>query len=620
MLNFDPATTRRFPTPRRPSASVSRNLAAAPRHAASSGGGVAIEALEGRQLLSVVYVSSSAGRDGNDGSSALAPVRSLAKAKSLIGNGDQLLLRAGDTWSESLGYWGAFNSTISAYGGGPRPRIVTGSDGISLARGVSNVTIRGISLNGDSSSRTGALLIGGQRNITFDNVQIDGFRNNITAQAYYAPIDNLTVRDSVITDSAPVGGHSSGIYADGVRGITIERNVFDGNGGRSSPFNHGVYVTALSSNLVARDNIFSNSSSHGMQARSGGAITGNLFANNSIGLSVGLVNGDGTHVNGGVVATVTDNVFTGGGSLRDRGIGMELGNIKSGVVADNLFLNGGSNSPYGGAISFGIGSAKGSQVGINNLTVRDNVAYRWGQGMVFTYGFGSGGGGRTMRNLLVANNDFQEVRNKAVDNGGGSFSGQTWTGNRAWGGRGIGNNPGGISLTRVGYPDASRTLATYDGNFFAQARSQAGAKYAAAAVTNYLKGGFGQGGGYTPAPTPTPPAATQLAGLTLINADSNASMGALTTGRVIDLGTTPQVNVRANPLVNVRSVSFVVDGVLVKNESSAPYALAGDLGGTFLPWTPPVGTHALSVIPHSGPGGTGTAGPAIELTFAVIDG
>ena len=149
--NIDSATTRRLSTLRRPSATVRRNAAVMPRPAASGRAGAAIEALEDRQLLSAVYVSNSDGRDGNNGSSSLTPVKSLAKAKSLVGNSDQLLLKAGDTWSESLGNWGAFNSTISAYGSGPRPRIVTGGDGISLARGVSNVTIQSVSLNGNNS-------------------------------------------------------------------------------------------------------------------------------------------------------------------------------------------------------------------------------------------------------------------------------------------------------------------------------------------------------------------------------------------------------------------------------------------------------------------------------------
>src|SRR4051812_35679353 len=64
---------------------------------------VAAEALEDRQLLSTVYVSTSTGRDGNSGLSSGAAVRSLARAKSLVHSGDTLLLKAGDTWGESFG-------------------------------------------------------------------------------------------------------------------------------------------------------------------------------------------------------------------------------------------------------------------------------------------------------------------------------------------------------------------------------------------------------------------------------------------------------------------------------------------------------------------------------------
>lgn len=448
-----------------------------------------VEALEGRQLLSVVYVSSSSGRDTNTGRSEAAAVRSIAKAKSLLRNGDQLLLKRGDAWRESLGGWNWSSTTISAYGVGNRPQVLTTQNGIQFGRGVANVTVRGVSLVAPApTSSQGAILNGTQSNITFENVEIDGFRNNVTAQGFYGPIYNLTIRDSLITDSRPVGGHSAGLYADGVRGITLERNVFDGNGGQGSPFNHGAYVTALSTNLVARDNVFSNSSSHGMQARGGGVITGNAFLNNSIGLSVGLVNGGGTHVDGGVTATVTGNVFSGSGSLRDRGVGVELGNVKSGVVSDNLFLNGSAASPNA-AIVLAWGNAKGRQVGINNLQVTNNVVYKWGRGIQVAYGFG-GSGAQAMRNLLVANNDFQEIYTRAVEHKGG-YGGETWRGNRAWGKGGVGDvRGGGVANVRVAYPDASRSVQKYDAGFVHGSRAKLGAKYTAAGLVAYLKGGF----------------------------------------------------------------------------------------------------------------------------------
>ena len=85
----------------------------------------ALEPLEARHLLSVttddqgwtvfgrsadtriVYVSNSAGNDANDGLSESAPVKTIAKAKTLLRNGapDWMLLKRGDTWSENLTGW-----------------------------------------------------------------------------------------------------------------------------------------------------------------------------------------------------------------------------------------------------------------------------------------------------------------------------------------------------------------------------------------------------------------------------------------------------------------------------------------------------------------------------------
>ena len=83
------------------------------------------EPLEDRQLLSVslnpsgwsvalpsagdrvVYASNSTGSNANSGLSPSAPVKSLARAESLLRNntGDEMLLKCNDSWTESLGVW-----------------------------------------------------------------------------------------------------------------------------------------------------------------------------------------------------------------------------------------------------------------------------------------------------------------------------------------------------------------------------------------------------------------------------------------------------------------------------------------------------------------------------------
>src|SRR5690349_9659591 len=83
-----------------------------------------------------IYVSSSTGSDSNSGLSPNSPVKTIAKGLSLLQNGsdDQLLLKAGDTFHESVnwptglsGMSASHPIVFSSYGTGPRPVIDSGS-------------------------------------------------------------------------------------------------------------------------------------------------------------------------------------------------------------------------------------------------------------------------------------------------------------------------------------------------------------------------------------------------------------------------------------------------------------------------------------------------------------
>src|SRR4051812_24053122 len=100
------------------------------------------ESLDRRILLSgsttasrIVYVSSSSGSDSNSGLSSSSPVKSFAKAKSLIRDGkpDQMLLKAGDVFTSGIGPWktsgpsASQKQVIGSYGSGARPLIKSGT-------------------------------------------------------------------------------------------------------------------------------------------------------------------------------------------------------------------------------------------------------------------------------------------------------------------------------------------------------------------------------------------------------------------------------------------------------------------------------------------------------------
>ena len=119
-----------------------------------------------------------------------------------------------------------------------------------------------------------------------------------------------------------------------------------------------------------------------------------------------------------------------------------------------------------------------------------------------------------------------------------------------------------------------------------------------------------------PAP-PTAPAAGGVTGLTLINAATNAPIGTFTSGAVLDTSGGRTYSVRADVSSTVGSVKFLLDGQQVRIESAAPLSVSGDANGDYPAWNVPAGGHTLTVVPYSGTGATGTAGPAYSVNFTV---
>ncbi|HYF61441.1 MAG TPA: right-handed parallel beta-helix repeat-containing protein, partial [Herpetosiphonaceae bacterium] len=134
-------------------------------------------------------------------------------------------------------------------------------------------------------------------------------------------------------------------------------------------------------------------------------------------------------------------------------------------------------------------------------------------------------------------------------------------------------------------------------------------------------------------PPPTLPAtavvvakAPQVVSLTLYNADTDQPISgfnplpANAMLRFSSLGTRNlSVVAKTNPST-VGSTSFRLDGVLLRVENNAPFAILGDTNGTdYNAWTPSLGTHTLQVVAYSGANQTGTASPAYSLTFTVTE-
>jgi hypothetical protein len=515
---------------------------------AVAGRSAMVETLESRQLMSVstnvagftvvtpsadsriVYVSSS-GSDNNSGLTSAAPVKTFAKASTLMRSDmpDQLLLRRGDIFTQTFGYWKKGGRSedqpmvIGAYGTGARPEIRTGTGtGIYLgnvsARVVDNISILGInwrasgrdtSIGGSlsSSSSDGIAVVSATHHLLIEDCTFEKYQVGISFVPVYGSSQGTVVRRCNITESYSTGGRPAhGIFADGVTGLTLEQNVLDHNGwleGISSakPItqSHNVYITGTSSGLVARENVFSNASSHGIQARSGGIIENNLFLNNPIGLSFGVVNGSGVTTKGGVSGRVEGNVFMGARDIsgQGRGVCIESGNIKAGggtVFRDNVMSTYTSGQLWAIQIGYGQGVTQYDGVGVNDLTIENNIVYKWYKGFFTQYGLSPAASGyQHLGNVTLRNNDFVEITKTVYINSQDVHIDSPVEQLRT------------AMVSSSGWSDPDRSVASYMasiggtrsvGDFLQKALSRGtgywDARYTALPAINYIRDGFGK--------------------------------------------------------------------------------------------------------------------------------
>ncbi len=350
----------------------------------------------------VVYVSSSQGNDENAGTSALAPVHTIAEGMRRLRDGfpDHLRLKRGDVWHEEFGFWGMSGRSaaepivVESYGAGTaRPRVI--ADNEPALRGLNDevnyFAFTGMHLQIENRDEglapTGIRWLAPTSHLLFEDLLIEGFSTNVVVQGYFGTIDNFQIRRCTIIDSFDTETLSQGMYCENVDGILIEECLFDYNGWHEGQygqtvFNHNIYIHAECSGLVARGNIISRSSSHGLQARPGGVVENNVFVRCPVSCSFGYVLGGSDPTLGGVGGQVRNNVFLEGNDIADkpRGIGLQVGNIaadKGAQIENNYFVRNDSVQPYGAAIEL----QGGNGLGINQTLVQDNVCFGYNAGL-----------------------------------------------------------------------------------------------------------------------------------------------------------------------------------------------------------------------------------------------
>jgi hypothetical protein len=281
-------------------------------------------------------------------------------------------------------------------------------------------------------------------------------------------------------------------------------------------FCHNLYLANGNTGVVVRGNIIANASSHGMQLRSGGTATNNLFVQNAIALSVG----GGTEPEpSGVTALVLGNVILDGKDIdaaNPRGWGVWFGNIAQGeasgnVVAHNVL----GRHAYGLTLA---GDEQGAH-GIHDLRISGNVFYDWGGGILVE------GDASQLSGIVVEGNDLQEPRlDLLLDvNDPAGIAGLSWSNNRCQGRPVPGDawmrigwdrrsraqwpppfNNFTTAASAAAFPEPQRDVPSYChslgrdaalATFLEQARAQSKSRwlpeFTAAAVNHYVREGFG---------------------------------------------------------------------------------------------------------------------------------
>jgi hypothetical protein len=518
----------------------------------------------------IIYVSSSAGSDANNGLSPTAPVQTIARGVSLLrdGSADWMLLKCGDTWNTGLGIWRKSGRSdqeplfIGSYGTGARPLLETGtSSGLwacaSSSPEVDHLVVEGLHFyaNGRDpnspdyagpSDTIGIDILTKTEGFTLEDCQIEDYAININLQSYFGPITNASIRRNIIDNAYATTTHSQGLYAFSVTNLLIEGNTFDHNGyntdvpgGQPTYYNHDCYISRSNTGVVIRDNIFARAAAYGLQDRPGGIVEDNLFIDDPIGMSFGLVNG-ASSTPGGVTGVVNGNVFVGGGDLVGQpfGQGIVIGNTAPGyptVISNNIFADGLPKALAAISLAYGQGITNAQDaVGINDLNIQSNIIYDWYRGIFVEGGMTPGAVGlQALNDVSISGNDLQDVPGPAVQTQDPVDSAAVQFSDNAYGDGSTSMLVGSSSVTlarwmaqdeksaaqaALPFIDPARTLSLYDASsggagsnadFLAHAADQSQQSwqepYTAEAVIAYFQGGFDNAASPRDWAAPTPP-------------------------------------------------------------------------------------------------------------------
>ena len=369
----------------------------------------------------------------------------------------------------------------------------------------------------------------------------------LNIQGYDMPIlDKVQIRRNTISDIYTNGGHAQGAYLKQVTNVLIEDNTFDHNCWIVDPkvapnsyngpnvFNHHIYMEGSFSGVVIRGNLFLRDSSMSLKIvnytpqanlSSDLVVENNLFFEGEVGISASY-GGPAGGISSGSSSTgftIQNNVFLqinrDNPTQRGLGWGIEIVSLANSVISNNIFSD----------FSFTDGSYAVALTGYNDadissgLTVEGNLAYRiHDQGLIVAPRAG-------WSNIKVTNNTIQDPDlGAAMVSQKGPFTSVSYSGNTysasnpsnfaliapTIGGTSVPvtydqwvsqSGETGSQVETITYPDPGRNLDTYVttminsawtlSDFYVAIRAQSRLnwhpEYMAAAINDYIRGGFG---------------------------------------------------------------------------------------------------------------------------------
>lgn len=335
----------------------------------------------------IFYVSSSSGSDSNDGLSPEKPKKSLEVLHKGLKDGfpHWVLLKRGDYWNSNnynprAGRSETEPAVISSYGDAsdPKPRI---NGRLLLWRG--NVIVNDVELYRDDSVES-VFSIMGQPNVGVENC-------SFYKTAIICYVSNFQLLNSCFYGNYNnKGGHAQNIFVTNGKNIVIENNVFDHggwddviSGAQPTIYNHNVYIQFGCKDVIFRNNISARPSSHGLQMRSGGVVSNNLFLMCPLGVLFG--GGYPTPEDEGIHGIVENNTVMyvahigrpqTTGSIRGTGIEFNnLSRVNHTFCMNNIVAHYGPASPNS-SNAFGIladNKSENNYKGINHLTIANNI-------------------------------------------------------------------------------------------------------------------------------------------------------------------------------------------------------------------------------------------------------